>query len=963
MIKSTLMASPDNSLIAFCDNSSAITGNCNHLLAINPASQLYTIYEEDVNPCLTAETHNYPTYYHPFEGAATGVGGRIRDSLATGRGSISSASLVGYSVNDYELLQGASDGASDYANKLGEPCIGGFLREHPKFEKPIMFSAGVGFIKQSHLFNCQDPNQLPIANDYIVKIGPPAFKIGFGGSIQSSIINDSTSTDMTAIQRGDPYNGNKVARFLERLALLPIPLIKKIHDQGAGGLGNVVTELLDGLDAVIDLQAIPASDGMDSLEIWLSEYQEQMVFICSPESYSTIEAIAAAEGVIIHRLGIVLKDRNSNINLTKKCGSAPSFTYTYNYNTMNNLPHITQYSKQFQDVAKSTYYKDFPNFYTFQNDYHKHKDGTPTQCQESPLERSFKFHLTNKIDRSVSGCVVQQSCIGPFGIPLANYSIVRVSPMARGGILSAIGESIFVGQSTTVWIDKTVAELLGNLAGIPNQPLSKIKLSANWMTNSRDDDCLAILYCGVQRLCEVLTKLHLAIDGGKDSLSMVMKSPDGKTIVSPPTLVLTSYSNVDEESILQRVSPILKKVASTLWCFELLAEFSNLTLVKHWWDDIQQLVASGVILALHDGSNIHDIVEEMTVASGIGVDEIMNMEFFAGCVFTHHYIIAQTAASELPSKWYKIAQVNTANTPETATCCGTLLSEIFDERNKLSMELDSSKIGYESCAYTSYSYKWPPQSITLVPTTRTVRVAIIRDEGSNSHREMASAFLQIPNVEVRDFTINQLLTRANISEFTACDGFVFVGGFSYGDILGSGVATAIIMKKKLDDIFSTIFADEKKFVLGVCNGCQILIKYGLFGSNVDITNNLSQKFESRWLPVNWHTPISNCADATVGIWVAHGEGRLVFLPGWEANGIKILATYTSSKYPTNPSGTMFNAIGITNRHGNHIAIMPHPERSLFKWQCEYIPDELLASYEGPYTPWIELFQNLVNMVV
>ena len=220
--------------------------------------------------------------------------------------------------------------------------------------------------------------------------------------------------------------------------------------------------------------------------------------------------------------------------------------------------------------------------------------------------------------------------------------------------------------------------------------------------------------------------------------------------------------------------------------------------------------------------------------------------------------------------------------------------------------------------------------------------------------------MQIDNVVCTDFTINQLLQKQEIAAFMEQDGYVFVGGFAYGDILGSGVATTLIIKNQLNDIFTPIFADEKKFVLGVCNGCQILVKLGLFGDKVDICENLSKKFESRWLPVNWN-------DQMIGIWVAHGEGRFDFKPGWDDDSTgdanQIFGTYISADYPLNPNGSMLDAIGIRNGRGNHIALMPHPERSVFKWQCEYIPAELAASYEGPYTPWIDFFQQLIEKVM
>jgi phosphoribosylformylglycinamidine synthase len=266
--------------------------------------------------------------------------------------------------------------------------------------------------------------------------------------------------------------------------------------------------------------------------------------------------------------------------------------------------------------------------------------------------------------------------------------------------------------------------------------------------------------------------------------------------------------------------------------------------------------------------------------------------------------------------------------------------------------------------YKPYIYKWPTifqsaNSSILANETIPIKIAIIRDEGSNSHREMAAAFLQFRNVSCLDFTINQLLasTRAQAA-LLECRGVVFVGGFAYGDVLGSGRATALIMQARLAHLWESIFQNPDKFILGVCNGCQILVEYGLLGDKVAMARNKSGKFESRWLPVKYTTPITK-TQATLGIWVAHGEGRFLLTPGWQ-DTLEPLGTYTATQYPSDPNGSDSNVIGLKSKRMNHYVIMPHPERSLFKWQCEWIPADESSKYPGVYTPWIEFFHNLIK---
>jgi len=939
LIKTTLSNSAkDNSIIAFCDNSSAIKGSIIYILSNSISKTDITTYEQIetlVHPTLTAETHNYPTYYHPFQGSATGVGGRIRDSLATGCGSISSASLTGYSVNS--------------------------------------LSAG----------------------DLIVKVGPPAFKIGFGGSVMSSVDNTATDTGgLTAIQRGDPYNGNKVARFLETLALMEKPLIKKIHDQGAGGLANVVTELLDGCDANINLATIPAAEGMNSLECWISEYQEQMVFICLPESMGELEKIANREGVLLHTIGTILSSKTGTIYFDNLISNQP---YEYRYNAISE--HVAKlhpqefYSKKLQEIHTITNGESNSKQIKHMNDsiieffsnYHEHNPLETSHCQEPLLERSFKCHLTNKIDRSVGGSVVQQACIGPFSLPLSNYAITRITPLSSGGILSAIGENIFIGQPISQWIDKTVCELLCNLIGVPKIILQNIKLSGNWMLNSKSPECLQVLHDGVIHLVSRLKELELAIDGGKDSLTMSMKTANHGTITSPPTLVLTSYSLIQESSISMRVNPLINYAhneTSSLYYIDFLHLLEiDIVAFQNEFALIQSLIKSGYILAIHDGSTVIDTLEEMAVASGVGIIiSKSNQPKSSSCIFQHHYLVIQieeTMIFKLSKYWNYIAMIEPSNELSISykeTHEFKSLESIFQQRMKLSHELDTCAFTYR-IDYRYYTYTWPAISVySIIRLTsissississcsnkkNAIKIAIIRDEGSNSHREMAAAFIQFCNVVCLDFTINQLLdSHMAQTELLECKGVVFVGGFAWGDVLGSGRATALIMKTRMAHIWDPIFQNVNKFVLGVCNGCQILIEYGLLGDKVSMACNKSGKFESRWLPVKYTTPITQ-TEAVLGIWVAHGEGRFCLSTGWR-DMLEPIGTYLSSQYPSNPNGSDNNVIGLKSKLARHYVIMPHPERSLFKWQCEWIPTRESSKYEGPYTPWIEFFNELIN---
>ena len=1047
LVKSTLTENPraqQNSLVAFSDNSSTVK-SC----VVEPANYLtrtgistsakwhQSVVASGMNPCLTAETHNFPTYYHPFEGANTGIGGRIRDNLAVGTGSLSSGSWAGYSMSDLKMVLAASDGASNYANKVGEPLLGGYLRWHPMFAKPILYTAGVGWIADDKLLT---PESAVQPGDLVIKVGPQAFKIGLGGSLMSSVDNQATGTQdaLTAVQRGDPYEGNKVIRFCEYLATQPSMngrggLIHKIHDQGAGGLGNVVKELVEPYSAQIDLSTLPHAPGMTTLECWLSEYQEQMLFTAPTGNLDELQRLAAREGCGLFVLGRILPDQEEEpvIHLTGVSGADER--YDFYYKRLAELPELANrfnpilagYQTLMADNRLLVLGPDTPNPEgVFAITTKAHKFG----LEHIRPQQDLKLWLTTKIDRSVGGCVIQQPHVGPYGLPMANYGILAANPDGSGGWqVSAVGENIWVGQTPLEFANKCIAELIGNLAGSGIQDLSLVKLSANWMWYIKSAEYCDLMVQSAKALVEGLRALNLAIDGGKDSLSMSIDMPDGERVVSPPSLVLAGYASVP--SWTRRATPVLgKEVAdgefTWLWSLDLMWLLSQWQIGSLSVKDVLGWIFTGVrdgsILAIHDGDTIQEIVEEMCLVSQHGFATEFDLTADPLPKYHRHWLVWQSALE--PPKDLLVASPGVKklgrvlpNSREIYSCGGawiTRCNNLF--RDRMATTLHQMPILQESTKYLNYQpweYRWSPEVINRLPTAeqarqigRGRRVAIIRDMGSNSHREMAAIFMALGCQDVLDITINDLLADNAQQKLLDCDGVVFVGGFAYGDVLGSGEATAQVIRSRpeLLSIIQQISHNPAKFILGVCNGAQIILALDLMPTPIKLVANQSERFES------WFLPVALPDGQQLGIWCAHGEGnfvfpgapngaegrfqlpytpdgaegrfqlpytsdgaegRFVFPPENPLAGIELVGQYTSSEYPANPNGSQLNAIGIRTskkienwKGADIIAIMPHPERSVFKHQCEYIPAELVAATaHSPFTPWIEFFADLFTV--
>lgn len=1035
LVKNTLTTNPraqQNSLVAFSDNSSAvkscIVGPAEYLTrtGIGKAAKWHqSLAASGMNPCLTAETHNFPTYYHPFEGANTGIGGRIRDNLAVGTGSLSSASWAGYSMSDLQMVLAASDGTSNYANKVGEPLLGGYLRWHPMFAKPILYTAGVGWVSCDRLIT---PETRPQPGDLVIKVGPQAFKIGLGGSLMSSVDNRAAGTQdaLTAVQRGDPFEGNKVIRFSEYLATQPgAPIIHKIHDQGAGGLGNVVKELIEPYSAMIDLSRLPRAPGMTTLECWLSEYQEQMLATAPESSLDELQRLADREGCGLHVLGRILapdQGQDSSdpvIHLTGVQGEQ----FEYHYRRLAEHPLL---SNRFNPILSSLTADSTNSAHnTINKSLKPNPDGIYSILQQAKLtgkthirpQQDLKLWLTTKIDRSVGGCVIQQSHVGTYSLPMSDYGILAANPDGSGGWqVSALGENIWVGQTTQEFSMKSIAELVANLAGSGIQELAQVKLSANWMWYIKSAEYCQLMVECAQYLTDGLLALDMAIDGGKDSLSMSIDMPDGERIISPPTLVLAGYASLP--SWTRRVSPVLSHTPeSHLWALDLMMLLGKLfrekllsgpESVKAVLGWIFTGIKDGDILAIHDGDTLNETIEEMCLVSQQGFATEFGLDFGQPdktelSRYQHHWLVWQSTKEPLESICQhagilKLGRV-VLNSREIFSNSGTWITRchnLFTARLGTTQEF-MPWLGPEYLKYRPWEYKWADKVMLRLPTTEEARmigkgrkVAIIRDVGSNSHREMAAVFVAL-GCCVLDITINDLLMDSASSanscrELLDCDGIVFVGGFAYGDVLGSGEATAQVIRANphILTAIQQIAADPSKFILGICNGAQIILALQLLpvpeSTKITLEKNNSGRFES------WFLPVEMPDGQQLGIWCAHGEGRFKIarespelcsgegrftftresqkqpLPELPEN-LELVGRYTSSEYPANPNGSQFNAIGIRTtektKGAQIIALMPHPERSVYKHQCEYIPHELIEGLmQSPFTPWIEFFADL-----
>lgn len=1044
VIKSTLRANPSNSVIAFRDNSSGIRGY--EVATILPAApgkcSPFALWKGHYDIIFTAETHNFPSGVAPFPGAETGTGGRIRDVHAAGKGALVIAATAGYCVGNLnikgfpipgedgsfvypsnlaspiQILIGESNGASDYGNKFGEPVIQGFARSfglrlpdgsRREWVKPIMFTGGVGQLDSRHIKK-GDPHKGML----VIQIGGPAYRIGIGGGAASSMIQgeNKEELDFSAVQRGDAEMEQKMNRVIRACVEMGDrnPIVS-IHDQGAGGPCNVLTELVDPAGGRIEIRNITLGDRtMSVLEIWGAEYQERTALLLGADRLDEFRSICAREKVTCEVLGQVTGDGRIVVH------DAQDDSTPVDLELAPILTNIPQKTFELERVRTQLEPLRLPADLAA---------GEAMRMTFRLPSVGSKGYLVRKVDRSVTGLVARQQCCGPLQLPVSDVSVVAQSHFGITGAAVAIGEQPIKSLvDVRAGVRMAVAEALTNIVWARISDLSHIKCSVNWMWAAKRPGEGAALYDGAIALRDLMLALGIAADGGKDSLSMAARVGD-EVVKAPGQVVISAYASMPD--ITRVVTPGIKRPGESRLMLLNLAPGKNRLggsalaqafgqignqspdvddpqLLKRAFLAVQDLIANGLILAGHDRSDggLATTVTEMAMSGNCGAkvlleetSEVIPQLFAEELGLVIEYLPQDEAAicSALRAAGVPFGllggtlaerKVVIVHGQETVLDIPTptLLSwweETSDQIERLQMNpiCAQEQAGRHDRTGPKYRLAFEPQPTPqfLLLREEKPKVAILREEGSNGDREMTSAFYAA-GFEPWDVTMSDLLNGQ-----TTLDGFrglVFVGGFSYADVLDSakGWAGIIRFNARLREMFDAFYRRRDTFSLGVCNGCQLMALLGWVPwAGIPDTRqprfirNASERFESRWVAVKVvESPaimLKGMENSILGIWVAHGEGRL-YCPDPEVlrelREKKLAPCYfvddegaPTERYPLNPNGSTLGITALCSPDGRHLAIMPHPERAFLKWQWPWMPEPWKLTLQA--SPWLRMFQN------
>jgi phosphoribosylformylglycinamidine synthase len=1017
MIKKTSAENPNDIVSAYKDNVAFIKGPKVQQFAPKSADKpdFYEVKDFDSVLSLKAETHNFPTTVEPFNGAATGSGGEIRDRLAGGQGSLPLAGTAVYMTSysrlnenrayengmserkwlyqtPMDILIKASNGASDFGNKFGQPLITGSVLtfEHEEenrklgYDKVIMQAGGIGYGKLS-----QAIKKKPTAGDKIVILGGENYRIGMGGAAVSSADTGAfgSGIELNAIQRSNPEMQKRAANAIRGLVESDENPIVSIHDHGAGGHLNCLSELVEETGGLINLDKLPVGDPtLSAKEIIGNESQERMGLVIGQENIEFLQKIADRERSPMYQVGDVTD--NHRFTFESKTTGAKPMDFALE-DMFGSSPKVVMNDKKIdRNYSEITY----------------NQENIPSYIEELfKLEAvACKDWLTNKVDRCVGGKVAKQQCVGPLQLPLNNVGVMALDYLGKEGIATTIGHSPISALVNPAFGSRNaIAEALSNIVFAPlKDNLKSVSLSANWMWACKNEGEDARLYEAVKACSEFAIELGINIPTGKDSLSMKQKYPNDE-VIAPGTVIISAGANCND--ITNVVEPVLQQNGGSIYYINLSQDEFKLggssfaqtqnkigndvptikdsAFFKNAFNAVQNLIKDKQVVAGHDigsGGLITTLLEMCFADANLGAK--INFDSFSEkdlvkILFSENIGLVLQAKEDAAFEkglngieFFKIGEVTNSEVLEIANYQLSIVnyrdkwfetSYLLDQKQSKN---NTAKERFDNYKNQKLDYTLPSHFTGKKPildnSKPRPKAAIIREKGSNSEREMANA-MYLAGFDVKDVHMTDLISGRETLEDIQFIGAV--GGFSNSDVLGSakGWAGAFLYNEKAKSALENFIKRDDTLSVGICNGAQLFMELEIINPEHEVhgklRHNNSQKHESIFTSVkvqeNNSVMLSTLAGSTLGVWVSHGEGKYK-LPMTEDN-YNIVAKYGYEGYPANPNGSDFNVAMMCDKTGRHLVTMPHIERSTFPWNWAHYPKDR----NDEVSPWIEAFVN------
>ena len=1034
MIKKTSKTNPNKIVSAYRDNCSFVQGPVVEQFA--PKTQdkpdFFEVKEIETVLSLKAETHNFPKTVEPFNGASTGSGGEIRDRIAGGKGSLPIAGTAVYMTSyprteaernweqateerDWlyqtpeEILIKASNGASDFGNKFGQPLICGSVLTFEHFEgekkygydKVIMLAGGIGFGNKLHSLK-----GTPEKGDRIILLGGDNYRIGMGGGAVSSVATGEFENhiELNAVQRANPEMQKRVYNAIRALSEAEENPIISIHDHGAGGHLNCLSELVEATGGKIDTSKLPVGDPtLSQKEIIGNESQERMGLVMKQEYVDLLTKIAERERAPIYNIGEATGDMQFTFENSKTGEKSIDWQLGYMF---GNPPKTV-----LEDESLNSGF-----------DALEYNQENIQQYVENVLQLesvACKDWLTNKVDRSVTGRIAKQQCAGKLQLPLNNVGVIALDYNGISGFATSIGHAPVAGLADAgKGSVLSIAEALTNIIRAPlTDRIRSVSLSANWMWPAKNKGENARIYEAVKAASDFACALGINIPTGKDSMSMTQKYKDD-VVYAPGTVIISASGEVSD--CRKVIEPVLiddpeKEILFIDFSFtdralggSAFAQIINRIGINPptvndpskfitVFNTVQELIENQLIIAGHDigsGGLITTLLEMCFSQNGVGMNidltGIGETDLVKVLFGENPGIVIQCADNvlvkqRLTESGIRYSSIGNSNVEGKVVVRNFETETEFDVETlrdlwfKTSYLLDRKQSGHNlalnrfvnykktelSYDFKGFSGKVSDLGIELSRRNPSgIKAAIIREKGVNGDREMAYA-MYLAGMDVKDVHMTDLISgRETLEDLNM---IVFVGGFSNSDVLGSakGWAGAFKYNEKARIALEKFYQREDTLSLGVCNGCQLMVELSLVYPEHSIQprmlHNESGKFESAFINVdileNNSVMLGNMAGMRLGIWVAHGEGKF-YLP-FSENQYNIPMKYSFDDYPANPNGSHYSTASLCSDDGRHLVMMPHLERAFKPWHWAYYPQDRKMD---EIAPWIQAFVNARNWI-
>ena len=1030
LIKKTSAENPNKLVSAYKDNVAFNEGPTVEQFAPKSGDKpdFYQVKEIPTVISLKAETHNFPTTVEPFNGAATGTGGEIRDRLGGGKASLPIAGTAVYMTayprtegarawekildprpwlyqTPEQILIKASNGASDFGNKFGQPLICGSLLtfEHAEnekkyaYDKVIMLAGGVGFANKRDALK-GDPQPA----EKVVVIGGDNYRIGMGGGAVSSVNTGqyNSGIELNAVQRANPEMQKRAANVIRTIAESDDNPIVSIHDHGAGGHLNCLSELVEATGGHIDMSQLPIGDPtLSAKEIIGNESQERMGLLMKEEDVARVRRIAERERAPMYVVGETTDDMKF---VFEQADGVKPIDIKLEY-MFGKPPRTIMTDHTVENKYQTVTYKE--------SELHHYLENV------LQLEAvACKDWLTNKVDRSVTGKVARQQCQGELQLPLSDLGAVSLDYRGKAGIATSIGHAPQVALvDPAAGSVMAIAESLTNIVFAPlADKLTSVSLSANWMWPCRNEGEDARLYKAVQAASDFAIALGINIPTGKDSLSMTQKYGDDK-VIAPGTVIISAGAEVSD--VKKIVSPVLAHEKNS-YIYYIDFSFDTMKLggsafaqalnklgdevptvqdpdyFKAAFNALQEAIEQGLILAGHDisaGGMITTMLEMCfaNVEGGLEVnlDPLAEQDIVKILFAENPGVLVQVKERKAFERLMREAGISCAIIARPTDERHILVSKegiqyhfgidyMRDVWYESSYKLDIKQSGnvcagnrFENYKMQPLEFKYPKHFTGKLADMGLsfdrqgesgIKAAVIREKGSQCERETAYA-LYLAGFDVKDVHMTDLASgRETLEDVNMV---VYCGGFSNSDVLGSakGWAGGFFYNEKAKKALDNFYARPDTMSMGICNGCQLMAELGVIYPEHEqkhkMVHNDSHKFESNFvtleIPKNHSIMFGPLSGSKLGVWVAHGEGKFEF--PYEEKEYHIVAKYNYEGYPANPNDSPWSVAGVCSHDGRHLAMMPHPERAIFPWQCGYYPADRRGQDE--VTPWIEAFVN------